>query len=516
MKGFAPLPLLLAVMSAVLLSACNFDSGSPPRDRTSLEAELSSRNTVPPVTPDQQATGTGEFSVDEVTGAFNGEVTVEGLTGTATAARIHTGFAGLTGEAFLTLTPGDDSGEWVVPPGTDLSNAEVQQLLDGELYVNVTTTLHPTGEVRGQILPDDIAVATARLSGEFEVPEVDSSGWGAGFITVDEGTGEAMLALVAGNLTGTATDIHLHQAPAGVNGPKLFILEQDATGSNVWSLDANFTDGQIETLRDGGLYFNVHTSAYTDGEIRGQALTPDVRVVRTVLAGQHEVPPVDSDAGAVGYTTIDEENQSVNIKVHVHNLSDATAAHLHDGFAGDNGGHVIPLTNTETGFFETESLTLLSNDEFDTLLAGGHYLNVHSTGHADGEIRGQVAPFPITVVRTVLSVDNEVPPVDTTGQGIGYSTVHSLNGDIVVHVRTENLSSTATGAHVHRAPAGSNGPIVIGLEQPAGSLNHWRTPDGSRLDAADLLAFWTDTLYLNVHTVDHTAGEVRGQIDPDG
>jgi hypothetical protein len=67
-----------------------------------------------------------------------------------------------------------------------------------------------------------------------------------------------------------ATAAHIHEAPAGTNGP--IVIPLTKTGDNVWSLPegAKLTDAQYESYKAGNLYYNVHSAAYKGGEIRGQ------------------------------------------------------------------------------------------------------------------------------------------------------------------------------------------------------------------------------------------------------
>ena len=86
---------------------------------------------------------------------------------------------------------------------------------------------------------------------------------------------------------------------------------------------------------------------------------------------------------------------------------DVTGLHFHAAPPNVNGGVVFgliapnhdpddlvidPVAGTLTGAWEdTDSQPL--NPQLANLLSGGLYLNVHTTGFAAGEIRGQVLPI---------------------------------------------------------------------------------------------------------------------------
>jgi len=107
----------------------------------------------------------------------------------------------------------------------------------------------------------------AELSGAQEVPPVATSATGSGTITIDADKG------VSGTVTTTgiaATAAHIHEAPAGKNGPVIVPLAK--TSDNVWAVPAGakLTDAQYESFKAGNLYVNVHSAANKGGEIRGQ------------------------------------------------------------------------------------------------------------------------------------------------------------------------------------------------------------------------------------------------------
>ena len=104
------------------------------------------------------------------------------------------------------------------------------------------------------------------LSGANEVPPVTTSATGEGTITVaDDGA-------VSGSVTtkgvqGTAA--HIHMGAAGKNGPVVvpFTKEGDTYKA---AAGAKLNADQLKAFKAGELYFNVHSAANPNGEIRGQ------------------------------------------------------------------------------------------------------------------------------------------------------------------------------------------------------------------------------------------------------
>jgi hypothetical protein len=121
-------------------------------------------------------------------------------------------------------------------------------------------------------------------------------------------------------------------------------------------------------------------------------------------------------------------------------------------------------------------------------------------------------------VQVLLTGANERPtPVGTEGFGTATVTFDDQTGAMSVTGDFFALSSNANNAHVHGyAPqgnpgdAGTTGPPVFGLTFTAamfGAFSGSGTVPSDRID--DVLAGLT---YINVHSVNFPAGEIRGQI----
>ncbi|TAJ17962.1 MAG: CHRD domain-containing protein, partial [Dehalococcoidia bacterium] len=132
------------------------------------------------------------------------------------------------------------------------------------------------------------------------------------------------------------------------------------------------------------------------------------------LAGTNEVPAVTSAATGTFTATLDEAAGTIAWTLSVPAITNATAAHIHAGAAGVNGGIVLSLFAAPTGSPASSinvSGTARAADlsgafagnlpGFVTALkAGGLYVNVHTSANPGGEIRAQVvaagaAPAPV-------------------------------------------------------------------------------------------------------------------------
>lgn len=138
---------------------------------------------------------------------------------------------------------------------------------------------------------------------------------------------------------------------------------------------------------------------------------------------------------------------------------------------------------------------------------------------------------PATRFKTHLTGDEEVPtPVDTKAQGQANFKLSKDRTELSYKLNVANIKDVI-GAHIHQAPAGENGGIVVSLFGnpvfvPDGDAV---TPNGRFLEgtivAADLIgplsgmsmadlvaAMRAGNTYVNVHTIENRGGEIRGQI----
>ena len=104
------------------------------------------------------------------------------------------------------------------------------------------------------------------LSGGEEVPPVTASGSGSGsFRVAQDGT-------LSGSVTTKdvqGTMAHIHRGAKGQNGPIIVPLDKNA---DTYSVPAGrkLTPQQMDDLKAGNLYVNVHTNRNKGGEVRGQ------------------------------------------------------------------------------------------------------------------------------------------------------------------------------------------------------------------------------------------------------
>ena len=227
------------------------------------------------------------------------------------------------------------------------------------------------------------------------------------------------------------------------------------------------------------------------------------------LDGAQEVPPVAT--AARGWAVVRHDPTSNVVRIFVYHESPATpptAAHLHQGVTGSNGGVIFALTpaapNAYTG------TTTLTPAQAVALASSGTYINVHTAPNPGGEIRGQVVPATRTRFTGVLSGGQEVPPIPSAGSGTVVAFLDQPENRMVYVVETAGLGNV-TAAHIHRNFAGLNGPVIVALNGIGSSF----CGVTDRLSATDLTALLANGVYCNVHTAAFPGGELRAQLIKD-
>lgn len=112
-------------------------------------------------------------------------------------------------------------------------------------------------------------------------------------------------------------------------------------------------------------------------------------------------------------------------------------------------------------------------------------------------------------MKVTLAGSQEVPPVTTSASGTG-SIMVGPDGSVSGTVTT--LGVDATMAHIHEAPMGQNGPVIVPFAKTADNV--WSVPAGAKLTAAQLQSLKSGNLYINVHSAANKGGEIRGQLKP--
>lgn len=116
---------------------------------------------------------------------------------------------------------------------------------------------------------------TTRLSGANEVPANSSTGTGFGRVVLNAAENQITASVYWEGLGSNTISGHIHTGAVGVSGGITFDMAPPtgATRGSVVDKTFSITPAQVATLRAGGMYFNIHSTNFTGGEIRGQLLS---------------------------------------------------------------------------------------------------------------------------------------------------------------------------------------------------------------------------------------------------
>jgi hypothetical protein len=121
-------------------------------------------------------------------------------------------------------------------------------------------------------------------------------------------------------------------------------------------------------------------------------------------------------------------------------------------------------------------------------------------------------PIPPAIRLARLSGPVEVPPGDPDGSGLATFIIDPARSQLCYAIVVKDITLPAILAHIHIAPAGVAGPIVVPLAAP--DANGTSSGCIGGLDQQLLRAIKSNPrqYYVNVHTTDFPAGAVRGQL----
>lgn len=106
----------------------------------------------------------------------------------------------------------------------------------------------------------------------------------------------------------------------------------------------------------------------------------------------------------------------------------------------------------------------------------------------------------------------EVPAGDPDGTGTANATLNHGQGEVCWAISVTSITLPAIAAHIHVAPPGVAGPVVVPLSPPDATGFASGCVSGVNQDLVKAIIQTPETYYVNVHTTDFPAGAVRGQL----
>jgi len=296
-----------------------------------------------------KASAYGTVVLDPTAKTISAVLVANGIVGTA--AHIHKELPGVSGSVIFPLTGGPTV--WTLA-ATSITDAQIADLKAGAYYLNVHSTAAPGGEIRGQIT-QQLRFANLSIANEpaAVAPALPSSGIGVLALsqTADANGNFPISGFVKTTGIVGATGAHIHDlaaaAAGATTGPVIVPITETPAGSGLWIVPAGSTlkPAQVTSFNAGTLYYNVHTTLNTGGEIRGPILPATVKIGNAKLDGASEVPPVTTSATGTGIIAVNSVTGQVNGNVSTSGIV-GTAAHVHQDPVNLSGPVIVPLTLT--------------------------------------------------------------------------------------------------------------------------------------------------------------------------
>lgn len=157
----------------------------------------------------------------------------------------------------------------------------------------------------------DVSVALDALQ---ENSSVISNGRGAATVRINSTTNTLQYNLIYSGLTSSESMAHIHgMAPRGQTAGILHTLPMGTPKTGIWT----YAETQEQDILNGLSYFNIHTSNYSSGEIRGQidekvmvsctSPLPQPRLLETVMINLPAINTTvgkDSGLSALAYDSV--------------------------------------------------------------------------------------------------------------------------------------------------------------------------------------------------------------------
>lgn len=255
-----------------------------------------------------------------------------------------------------------------------------------------------------------------------------------------------------------------------------------------------------------GLLFTLLTVNAQD-TLRGIVFSA---IIDTTLQDSLETP--SSARGVAGFLL---QNDSLLFDITINGLSGEI---MEAGIHSEEDSVLISLDN----YIDRNSIrgimpdVSLGDSLVMQMLSGNTYVVIHTEANPDGEVRGRLMTETDINYGTMLDAEQAgiTDTLDTTPMGLSSYNLSMDSMVLEINILVNDLTSAITNAHLHYGAPGVSGPPVV-------PLMPYRNGDTFRglvmLDSLDNAEEFLDSLnmghvYVNVHTQNYPAGEIRGQL----
>jgi len=160
---------------------------------------------------------------------------------------------------------------------------------------------------------------------------------------------------------------------------------------------------------------------------------------------------------------------------------------------------------------------MMKNALYGCLIATAAILVSASSASAQGKVR--------LTANLNGGEETPAPGLNTGAFGTAVVEVDGALSEATVDLRVWNLPTGSTAGHIHAGSKGTPGPVILDFSFPAGLTGDFalnlrlgesafraRPEIGINTLADALQAVAAGNAYVNVHTTQYPAGEIRGQL----
>lgn len=247
----------------------------------------------------------------------------------------------------------------------------------------------------------------ATLNGSQETPPNSSTATGRATLLLSPDEKTARVSLVFSGLTSAQTDAHIHgPAIPGVAAPPVFPMPL----GQLSDFQINLTPAQVQDLKNGLLYVNVHSSNFPAGEIRGQ-FASSLSAQSVQFGATSYIVNEDAGSVTVNVTRIGNTSNSVTIN---YATSNGTATQPGD-YTGSSGSLQFAAGETVKSF-----VVPIIDDE---TIEHPESINIVLSSPTGGVMEG--SPFTSTI--TIIDEDKPLIVTDeSTGRAVALDSVTHL------------------------------------------------------------------------------------------
>lgn len=385
------------------------------------------------------------------------------------------------------------------------------------------------------------------LTGNQQRPHsVSTTDTGSAVINIPSDWSSIQMELNIQNMT-SSTGMHIHFGELGTTGPIIFNLGSFSnqkiltlTNQNLISSSENsinsFTDA-VKAIINGKTYINILTLDQPNGHIRGQIGAVQLKVHPD---GNNEVFKVNTNATGIIQAQLDGQQKKLYLLIDIEGISNVQAMVISRGLVGQELGDIFkvnaaqnlisfPLNRTlnHVDLIQNVPAGVTTYDQaISYVLAGETYFNIKTPNYPLGELRGQIGAFRM---KSTLSPQNVIPSATNAGSATGTFTLdfNGLQNKISTNLIGTSLLSVPTSANIKKGSSHETGNILFNLSSGSNltnlfvfsifdtsNINSDMISEGVR-DFSDVVRIIErQQTYVEINTVNHATGIVRGQIVP--